>query len=184
MRGRTHLIVGAASGIAAAITIPVEDEMIRLGVFTATVVGSLFPDIDNSQSKLGRRVKPISIILNKLFGHRGFIHSPCNLLLIFAAAAIFMAVWNSFIYLPVLIGFSIGFITHIILDAITKGGIPFLYPFSKKRYNFTVIKTGGIGETLFLGAFLLACGAISVIVILLGNVPSMEFLQTINFGVI
>lgn len=180
MRGRTHLIVGTAAGVATALAVPVEDDMMRLGIFAATVVGSLFPDIDNTQSKLGRKIKPISIILNKLFGHRGFVHSPCNLILIFAAAIIFMAVFENFTYLPVLIGFSIGFITHMILDAITKGGIPFLYPFSKKRYNFTIIKTGGIGEALFLGVFLLACGAISIVVILLSNGPSIDFLQMIK----
>lgn len=184
MRGRTHLIVGIAAGAAASLALPIEDNTMRLGVFAATAIGSLFPDIDNAQSKLGRKIKPISIIINKLFGHRGFIHSPCNLLLILITSIVFMAVFENFKQLPILIGFSIGFITHIILDAITKGGIPFLYPFSKKRYNFTVIKTGGIGEALFLGVFLLACGAISVVAVLLGNAPSMDFLQTINTGVI
>ena len=180
MRGSTHLIVGAAAGVAATLSIPTEDTKVKIGIFTATLLGSLFPDIDNAQSKLGRKVKPLSIILNKLFGHRGFIHSPCLLLLLIFTGIFYLFVWEAWNYWPVVAGFAIGFISHIILDAITKGGIPFLYPFSKKRYNFTIIKTGGIGEAIFVGGFLLGCGAISVIAAMINELPHVEFLQMFN----
>ena len=56
--------------------------------------------------------------------HRGWGHS-----IIWIIPTVFMLIWNSQIGL----GFMAGFMMHILFDAITKKGVPFLYPFSKTR---------------------------------------------------
>ena len=145
MRGITHLVAGVVAGAATTILINTDSTGISCGVFIATTVGSIFPDIDNTKSMIGKRVKPISFLLNKAFGHRGFVHSPCNLICIASIVGVLLSIFGQTSYLPILLGFAIGFMLHLLLDAITKGGVPFLYPFSRKRFNFTTIKTGGIG---------------------------------------
>lgn len=56
--------------------------------------------------------------------HRGWGHS-----IIWIIPTIFMFIWNTQIGLA----FMSGFLMHILFDAITKKGVPFLYPFSKTR---------------------------------------------------
>lgn len=160
MRGKTHLLVGVAAGAAAAISVPADNHAISAGVFIATTIGSLYPDIDNSQSMLGRKIKPISFIINKLFGHRGFIHTPFNLICLLLLMGTPLILTEQYNYLPIVIGFAVGFLSHLFLDAITKGGISFLYPFSRKRFNLTTIKTGGIGENLIVVFMLLISGGV------------------------
>lgn len=71
-------------------------------------IGSLLPDL-----------------IDKATGeHRGWGHS-----IIWIIPTVFMFLWNTQIGLA----FMSGFLMHILFDAITKKGVPFLYPFSKTR---------------------------------------------------
>ena len=164
MQGKTHLftgvIAGAATGLAA---FTIDSPNIAFATVVATVVGSIYPDIDNPKSMLGRKIKPISYVINKVFGHRNFVHSPFNLLLISLAATILCVLGGKQNFLLPLFGFIIGFILHLILDSITVGGIPFLYPFSKKRFHWTKMRTGGMGEKMFVGLMLIGIGALSAV---------------------
>lgn len=174
MQGKTHLLVGVVAGATAAALIPTDSSNICIGVFLSTAFGSIFPDIDNSQSMLGRKVKPLSYLLNKMFGHRGFIHSPCNLIFISSIIAIILSIFDLSKYYPPLFGFIIGVCTHLLLDAITKGGIPFLFPFSKKRFNLTTMRTGGIGETCLVACFLLFCGGLVAVLGFMSKLPIID----------
>lgn len=160
MKGRTHLLAGTAAGsVAAAVTYNATGSWkIATGVLGFTMIGSLFPDIDNTQSMLGRKIKPISFIINKIWGHRGFIHTPFNMLCLSAIALFAIYFYSSQWCIPFLIGFMVGMGSHLLLDAITKGGIAFLYPFSQKKFNFTKMKTGGKAESVISVLMLLAAG--------------------------
>lgn len=71
-------------------------------------IGSLLPDL-----------------IDKATGeHRGWGHS-----IIWIIPTVFMLLWNSQIGLA----FMSGFMMHILFDALTKKGVPLLYPFSKTR---------------------------------------------------
>ena len=113
-------------------------------------IGSLLPDLDQPQSIVGKMVYPISSRINKLFGHRGLMHS--------------MLVWipltiiglNYFKPLGIL---SIGAMTHSIIDCMTITGVQLCTPFSEKifvlankRYRF---RSSSRQEMMFLGVLCL-----------------------------
>lgn len=70
-----------------------------------------------------------------------------------------------------LLGFWIGWFSHIIADSFNKKGIPWLYPFTNKHYYIMKVKTGTKEEetfrTISIGVF---CLLYSLILLLLGGV--------------
>lgn len=78
MKGMTHLSFGLATGISSAILLssimPTNEE--KIAFITGSAVGALIIDIDNNQSIIGRDLAPFSTIIQKIFGHRYFVHSP------------------------------------------------------------------------------------------------------------
>lgn len=127
---------------------------------TGAVIGSLFPDIDHRGSYLGRKAKITSTITNALFGHRGITHSPIVMgafvFFLYLLSKLFI-VTSPFIKLW-FIGFFLGILSHIFLDMLTKGGVPLLYPFSKKKISLTNIKTGSVGEKVIMIIIMITCG--------------------------
>ena len=86
MRGSVHASLGLAVGITNSILVTNELSKLNyinennftkifIGGITLTILGSLFPDIDYPNSILGKKFKPISLLINKIFGHRKFFHS-------------------------------------------------------------------------------------------------------------
>lgn len=98
--------------------------------------GSLFPDIDSPKSILGRYVKPIGWI----FKHRGLLHSVLPL------AAIYFLV-NHFFGFNYAFAFAAGFISHILLDIITREG---LHIFPLGLHIRGPVRVGGFLEYSFL----------------------------------
>ena len=43
----------------------------------------------------------------------------------------------------------INYLLHLLADSLTKMGVPFLYPFKKKKYGLKLFKTGKGGDYLF-----------------------------------
>jgi len=115
------------------------------------LLASVFPDIDKSNSKVGKRIKLISFIIEKVFGHRKLFHS------LFFWGVMCGLIWHFFggIYA---IAIFIGLFSHLVIDALTKQGINFLYPVSQFRIA-GFIETGSLLEVLFL---ILIFGAIIV----------------------
>jgi len=99
------------------------------------LLGALFPDIDHSQSTLGRII-PLSLFVR----HRTVTHSFLAL-----GIALYVNVW-----------FGIGFATHLLLDALNPAGVPILYPY-EKRVGIGIIRTGSIRENIL---FLLICAGL------------------------
>jgi len=102
--------------------------------------GSAFPDIDQPNSKIGRKIK----IIGWFFRHRGIFHSIFMALIISYTIYFFTGYFSAFL---------IGYLSHLVIDAMTISGIAFLYPFSKKRVR-GFIKTGAISENLMFLGFL------------------------------
>ena len=100
---------------------------------------SIFPDIDERKSKIGKKYKKTSTIINFIFGHRGFFHS------IFIPLALYFV----FYYINNEIGVAVlvGYFSHLFMDAITKHGIRPLYPIINKKINGPV-KTNSITEKI------------------------------------
>lgn len=148
MKGSTHLLGGAAAafGLAAAAgtVAPLPDLSVPQVVASITLcmLGSLLPDIDLSTSTLGRRLKPVSVPLNKLFGHRGFCHS---LLFLFAPLTLAWSLAPSFLWAAVAL--SVGIASHLILDVFNHAGEALLWPWDK-RFHIIGIEMGSVGERI------------------------------------
>jgi len=94
--------------------------------YFSTIFGSLIPDIDESESYLGRRLYAISIVISSIFKHRTFTHY------LFLPVAIFaISFFVADLYVKIFVyGLSLGVLMHDIGDMLTKGGINgFFFPF-------------------------------------------------------
>lgn len=162
MKYKTHLVGGLLLGAGTlgvvANTINTNPSILSIEgmIFMGgATLGSLFPDIDHRGSYLGRRAKVASFFASMLFEHRGATHAPIT-----AGIMTFLMylLGGLFIAPPLLklwfIGFYIGILSHILLDMLTKGGVPILYPISKRKFSLTNMKTGSKGEAAVMSAMI------------------------------
>lgn len=145
MLGITHVVVGASLGVVAAKSGLIPALPIAIVAIVAAA-GSLLPDIDHPQSAFGRRVRILSIPISAVFGHRGITHS----LLAVAAmslALVFFAHGDG--KTPVIAALALGYLSHLLADAMTVSGIPLLWPRKTVfRVPGTGFRTGGYAEVL------------------------------------
>ncbi|MBL4930952.1 metal-dependent hydrolase [Clostridium paridis] len=116
-----------AMGIATTITFITTDNML---IAPIALVGSIAPDWD---VYLGIK-------------HRTLTHSLIALL----GSSYLLFTFNE--QLGVLWG--INYLTHLLLDSLTKTGVPLLFPFHKKYQGLKLFKTGG-AEDLFISLILI-----------------------------
>ena len=128
---RTHLVFGLFLGLLF-LRFFKNDWIIFLLI---VCFSSVLADIDYPKSKIGKNIKLVSWLLNKILGHRGFLHTIYPLVFVFLLL-IFLK-QNLFGY-----AFLIGYSSHLFLDMLTKQGIGLFYPvFKIKLKGF--IKSGG-----------------------------------------
>lgn len=123
--------------------------------FVFLLFGSLFPDLDAHDSKLGSKIFPISLFLK----HRGMFHTVF-LLLLFSSLIYFIFPTKMF-YLA----FGIGFLSHLILDALNYAGIRPFYPI----HHFEVkgfVKIHSFGEYVLFFSLIVFIAAGFVVFIL------------------
>ena len=149
MLGRTHFLFGLLLGL---LLFKYFDLNVYLFVIILTLT-SLLPDIDNPNSKAGKKFKIISNALNFIFGHRTLTHS------LFFMGLIALTIWDFFndYWIP----FAIGYFSHLLLDCATKQGIDFTWPFGLFTVR-GVIKTGGLAEKIFFGCLIVGVGYIGI----------------------
>ncbi len=148
MMASSHIIVGAATWtwLAARFGLPPLDPL-GLGL---AVLGSLAPDIDHPKSTLGSRLKPISVPISLVFGHRGITHS------LFAVAGCAWLFSESGVHAAYSAPFLVGYLTHLAGDLLSPAGLPLLYPLKRRRtFALPIIKTGGFSEQLVV---VILCG--------------------------
>lgn len=113
MEWSTHALSGVVAGY-----------LVTGGDWKGSLVGGVagvIPDLDEPKSKFGRIFFPISIPLNKIFGHRTFTHS---LLFAFLLSGVF-CFYEKWVALSVFAGI----IAHIFGDMLT-GKVKLFYPSS------------------------------------------------------
>jgi inner membrane protein len=132
----THLAFGILVSLISINIFNIDNKIIFILV---AILFSIFPDIDQRQSKIGKKYKCTSIIVNFLFGHRGLFHS----------IYIPLALYFVFYYINNEVGIAIlvGYFSHLFMDSITKHGIKPLYPLINKKIN-GAIKTNSILEKI------------------------------------
>ena len=137
----THASVGLFIGllILKLASLPVNETVFLV----LLVLGSIFPDIDNTKSVLGRRIKPLSM----LFKHRGFFHSILPAVII--GIIIFLITSNSYYTAA----YIVGFLSHLLIDSLTPGGINFFWP-SKLKLKGKLV-TGSVFDWALLVIFII-----------------------------
>jgi len=147
MMMRTHVLSALAVGLAAFPSVTHKFSFLPIIVFA-----TLLPDIDCTQSYLGRAwfLRPLQWITK----HRGLFHS---LTFCFLTTLLF-ALFLPFIALPFFLGYSL----HLFADSMTVEGVRLWWP-SKTEIHGN-IRTGG---TIERGIFYTLCGVCLLLVIFL-----------------
>lgn len=146
MMYKTHAAFGFLFGLLAASYVNIN----KYAFLAAVIFGSLFVDIDEDNSYIGRKAGFLSSVIEFLFGHRGIFHSLLMALLMFLG-------FYYFGYFELGLGFLVGYISHLMADALTLEGVRMFYPFSKYTAR-GFIKTGSLLEKIFFIIILLAIG--------------------------
>jgi membrane-bound metal-dependent hydrolase YbcI (DUF457 family) len=166
MTAPTHILTGLASVIVVGHFTGVTPDGVGLLAF---LTGSLAPDIDGEgvitrpgtilRELIGRGpavvidavFEFIAAVVQFLFGHRGFIHSPL------IAICLLLGGWPG--GMSWLVCFGAGYAAHLLGDALTTGGIPMLSPFSSERISLSDMDTGSPEEFAVACALLVfVCG--------------------------
>jgi inner membrane protein len=141
MRFYTHIAFGFLIGL-----ILWQFNIVSIGnvyiFFVFILLGSLLPDIDTPNSKMGHKFGIVSDFISKVFGHRGIIHTIWGGLLLCGIFWYFInRVYGAALFY--------GFMSHLISDGFTKMGINFTHPIAKLHLS-GFIETGSVLEHVFL----------------------------------
>lgn len=141
---KTHIAFGV---LCALVVMPFVNTANKFIFFFLVLLGSLLPDVDHPHSKLGNKLGILSKFFNALAGHRTIFHS------IFFALLIPGLVWY-FLSKPYGIALFVGYLSHLVMDGLTKSGINFLHPISTLRLK-GFVETGSLTETLVFALIIL-----------------------------
>ena len=123
MMFKTHLAFGFLIGLLSLRFFEPKNTIIFLFI---TSLFAIFPDIDERNSKIGRKLKFLSYPIGLIFKHRGLFHTiypPIVILILFL-------ILNNVIYG---IAAFLGYFSHLLMDALTINGIRPLHPLIDKR---------------------------------------------------
>jgi inner membrane protein len=150
---RTHLLFALVLFMIFILNTSLEP-WIKLTFLIILVIGSKLPDIDIPESVIGKETRPVSNILSVFFGHRGFFHS---LLFVILFSFVLFLLKIPYVFI---IAFSLGYLSHLFLDAFTKSGINPLWPANINLKGN--VKTGSLSENIL---FLILCVMLIVLII-------------------
>lgn len=136
MMWRTHVTGGIAIlWVLVPVALGAKPEAFPLSC-AAAALGALLPDLDAAESKIRSLgvyhiypFVPLAAHFNREYGHRGALHSPYGLL---GCGLMALVLGVSGAGLPAL-ALWLGYMSHLLLDACTKTGIPFP-PFRKRLF--------------------------------------------------
>ena len=143
MVGKNHIVFGLGCYGLTVLQMNI-DPIEAMWYLPLVVLGSLAPDLDNSNSKLKSNtfVKILTLPLT-VFGHRTWSHSLLMLGIVLSPIYfVDSAYWGA------ILAFGVGYASHLLGDFLTPKGIPLFYPISTTfRFIFT-FHTGSYVEYL------------------------------------
>ncbi len=116
-------------------------------LFFLILLGSILPDIDEGNSRINKWGGILGKIIAFFSKHRGMFHSLLFAVGLSAILSYFWA-WNYGIAL------FVGYLSHLIGDALTPMGVQVFEPFLKFRIKGP-IKTGGLVEAIMAAVLVL-----------------------------
>jgi inner membrane protein len=170
MTWRTHVM----GGLVSLWIVPLGGWILPSGIDTTSLVlaiifallGSLLPDLDARESKLSNMqiggvtpLKPAAWFLNRSLGHRGVMHSLLALLI---ASLVFSLPLALFLDSFAGVGLALGYLSHLLLDACTKSGVPLYWPDNKRVHllprQLRFVTGSSAEDALFILLALVAAG--------------------------
>ena len=148
MMVRTHVVLALAFGLA---LVPYTTH--RLSFIPLVILATLLPDIDCTQSYLGRHWiwRPLQWCTR----HRGLLHSLTFCLIVTSVLALFIPVFA----LPFFLGYSL----HLFADSLTVEGIHLWWPRGGEVRGS--IRTGGHVEQVTFWSILGVCVVLAVLLL-------------------
>lgn len=174
MTGRTHDLAAFTALSYVLVTHPLPHMTLgtALVAFAANMIGGLAPDIDQPTAALWNRI-PAGGVISRIFtpflgGHRFISHSIIGIVLFGCIAKVLLQLTSSFLIVDQTIvwwAFVIGYISHLLMDTITRDGVPWLFPIpihiGIPPFKALRMKTGGFIEKsiifpslMFINAYL------------------------------
>jgi inner membrane protein len=135
MLGKTHVLFGILCIALSVKYLPI-DNLFLYSAFL--LIGTLIVDIDSAKSKAGRKIWPLSAIIQFFLKHRGILHTIWIPLLFYH--------FVKPVSPDIALGFAVGYISHLFLDTLTVQGLNLFYPIKYKVRGF--MKTGGFIEEI------------------------------------
>ncbi len=142
MKGASHLILGVGAALLVHRTLPLGGDAVTVGAaLGAAAIGSLLPDIDHDESKLrhmtgtargslgGCLASPLVALLG---GHRALTHTLVAWLIVSLPVLAALAVGAG---QGIALAFSVGYLSHVMADALTVSGVPLWWPVSERRVH-------------------------------------------------
>lgn len=159
MTGRTHDLAAftALSYIVATQPLPHLSLTTVIVAFAGNMIGGLTPDIDQPTGDLWHKL-PAGTVYSRVFtpllgGHRYISHSILGIILFGGLAKLLLVLSSHTVIINdsvVWWSFMIGYISHLVMDTITKEGVPWFFPIPVKvgvpPLRALRMKTGGILE--------------------------------------
>lgn len=169
MTGRTHDLA-AVTTITAYLAyqpLPTVSLATAIMVIAVNVIGGITPDLDQPTAGLWQKIPAGSIfghIIGPLLGHHRMIsHSIAGMALAGWGMKYLLAYIHTFLLVDMHLvwwAFMFGYLSHLIMDTLTKEGVPWLFPIPI-RLGFPPIKalritTGTAGEFILIFPALIA----------------------------
>jgi inner membrane protein len=163
MTGRTHDLAAFTTLTAALAYEPLMKMSLATAivVVAANMIGGVTPDIDQPTAGIWKKIPAGSIfgrIVNPLLGHHRMIsHSLAGMALAGWGLKYLLAYIHTFLLVDMTIvwwAFMLGYGSHLIMDSLTKEGVPWFFPIPV-RLGFSPVKafrvtTGSLVETLIV----------------------------------
>lgn len=159
MTGRTHDLAAfaALTGFAALYSVPHMSLGTLIVAVSANLIGGLTPDIDQPTADLWHKL-PAGTVIGKILypllgGHRFISHSVLGIVLFGFGSRLLLSAISSVLLVNMTVvwwAFMIGYISHLLMDTLTRDGVPWLFPvpikFGLPPFRALRIKTGGMIE--------------------------------------
>lgn len=175
MTGRTHDLA-AVTALTSFLAI---QPLFTLTVGTAAValaanqLGAMAPDIDHHASPFWDRIPAGSFIgklIRPLLGsHRMLSHSLIGMFLFSLGLKYLLGYLKNFLLVDMSVvgwSFVLGFLSHLVMDSLTKDGVPWLFPlpyrFGFPPFEFLRFTTDKLGEKLLVFPGLLLANGIII----------------------
>ena len=154
MKVATHIVFSECCWFAAS---SVFDVHYGTSAVLAVAAASVLPDTDYPRSWIGHQLGSVSEDLNRLFGHRSFLHSLLALALVTVTLGLLL--WWITASVASMVAVFVGYGSHLLADMMTLGGVQLFWPSRliavfPGRDEYRVV-SGGNSERVFV-AFALA----------------------------